>query len=301
MTRPIDRRAFLARSATTAAGVALAGTAGSIGDTTNGPGRNGISTAKPKRGGSLVFGVDAEEQGFNPASPLRRGRRHVRPHGVRPADHHQRRRELGPLPGRSRSSPTPSTPAGRSPSAPASSLPRRDTPCNGAALLTNFEAQKGLAAGPGIILKPTLVEITQTGPAGGDHRRSSQPWVPFPYYLAGGIGGQIAYVVAPSMLATTPTADVATRSAPAPSSSRSGWSTTTSPPPPTPTTGARAALPRQITFKPIPDENARAEALKSGTIDIMITDTPQIITQFRGNKSYSYIDDSGPTSSASRT
>jgi peptide/nickel transport system substrate-binding protein len=48
----------------------------------------------------------------------------------------------------------------------------------------------------------------------------------------------------------------------------------------------------QITYKPIPDESARAEALKSGTIDLMITDTPQIITQFRGNKSYSYIDDS---------
>ena len=47
-----------------------------------------------------------------------------------------------------------------------------------------------------------------------------------------------------------------------------------------------------ITFKPIPDESARAEALKSGTIDLMITDTPQIITQFRGNQSYSYIDDS---------
>ena len=48
----------------------------------------------------------------------------------------------------------------------------------------------------------------------------------------------------------------------------------------------------QITYKPIPDESARAEALKSGTIDLMITDTPQIITQFRGNHSYAYIDDS---------
>ena len=57
----------------------------------------------------------------------------------------------------------------------------------------------------------------------------------------------------------------------------------------------RPGLPHlsQITFKPIPDESARAEALKSGTIDLMITDTPQIITQFRGNKSYSYVDDSG--------
>jgi ABC-type transport system substrate-binding protein len=48
----------------------------------------------------------------------------------------------------------------------------------------------------------------------------------------------------------------------------------------------------EITFKPIVDAEARAEALKSGTIDILVTDTPQIITQFRGNKSYAYIDDS---------
>ena len=47
----------------------------------------------------------------------------------------------------------------------------------------------------------------------------------------------------------------------------------------------------EITFKPIIDEDARAEALKSGTIDIMVTDTPQIITQFRGNRHYAYIDD----------
>ena len=48
----------------------------------------------------------------------------------------------------------------------------------------------------------------------------------------------------------------------------------------------------EITFKPIVDAEARAEALKSGTIDILVTDTPQIITQFRGNKSYAYVDDS---------
>ena len=36
------------------------------GATTNGPGRNGVSTKTPKKGGSLVFGVDAEEQGFDP-------------------------------------------------------------------------------------------------------------------------------------------------------------------------------------------------------------------------------------------
>jgi peptide/nickel transport system substrate-binding protein len=56
----------------------------------------------------------------------------------------------------------------------------------------------------------------------------------------------------------------------------------------------RPGLPHldEITFKPIINAESRAEALKSGTIDILVTDTPQIITQFRGNKSYAYIDDS---------
>ena len=73
------------------------------------------------------------------------------------------------------------------------------TPCNGAALLTNLEAQsKSLLTG--IILSPTLVSITQTGPLAVTIT-FKKPWVPFPFYLAGGIGGQIAYVVAPSMLA----------------------------------------------------------------------------------------------------
>ena len=35
---------------------------------TNGPGRNGISTAKPKRGGSLTMGIDTEESGFDPST-----------------------------------------------------------------------------------------------------------------------------------------------------------------------------------------------------------------------------------------
>ena len=34
----------------------------------------------------------------------------------------------------------------------------------------------------------------------------------------------------------------------------------------------------QITYKPIPDQNGRSEALQSGTIDLMVTDTTQIIT-----------------------
>src|ERR1700722_13771273 len=71
MGATFDRRTLLAGGAAGAAGFAAAGAfgldlGGIAGATTNGPGRNGVSTAPPKRGGSLVFGVDAEESGFGP-------------------------------------------------------------------------------------------------------------------------------------------------------------------------------------------------------------------------------------------
>ena len=74
MAAPMDRRSFLARSAAAAGAVALGGagpllSGGSVaGAATNGPGHNGISKARPKRGGSLTFGTTAEESGFNPTS-----------------------------------------------------------------------------------------------------------------------------------------------------------------------------------------------------------------------------------------
>jgi len=33
--------------------------------------------------------------------------------------------------------------------------------------------------------------------------------------------------------------------------------------------------------------------LQSGSIDMMVTDTPQVIVLYRGQKKWSYIDDSG--------
>ena len=71
MVSRFDRRTLLAGGAAAAAGFAGAsalgmGWDGIAGATTNGPGRNGVTKATPKKGGSLVFGVDAEEQGFDP-------------------------------------------------------------------------------------------------------------------------------------------------------------------------------------------------------------------------------------------
>jgi peptide/nickel transport system substrate-binding protein len=293
MVSRFDRRSVLLGGAAAAAGVAGAGALGLgfddiAGATTNGPGRNGVSTKTPKKGGSLVFGVDAEESGFDPTQA--------------------RFDEVGVMYARTVFDPlTIITLNGDwAPYLAQSVVPNASytawtitlrpnlvfhdgTPCNGAALLTNLVAQsKSLLTG--VVLSPTLVSITQTGPLAATIT-FKDPWVPFPYYLAGGIGGQIAYVAAPSMLSNPNGTSHPVGTGPFVFKEwvpNDHFTATANP------HYWRPGLPHlsKITFKPIPDESARAEALKSGTIDLMITDVAQIITLFRGNKRYSYIDDS---------
>ena len=287
-----DRRSLLAGGAAAAAGFAGASALGVgwedlAGATTNGPGRNGISTKTPKKGGSLVFGVDAEEQGFDPTQA--------------------RFDEVGVMYARTVFDPLTivTDSGGWAPYLAQSVVSTPDytswtvtlrpnlvfhdgTPCNGAALLTNFVAHKNSVL-TGIIINPTLKSITQTGPLAVTIS-FTKPWAPFPYYLAGGIGGQIAYVVAPSMLSNPNGTSHPVGTGPFVFKEwvpNSHFTATANP------NYWRKGMPylSQITFKPIPDEEARSEALKSGTIDLLVTDTPQIITQYRGNKSYSYIDD----------
>jgi ABC-type transport system substrate-binding protein len=291
MTSKFDRRTLLAGSAAAAAGLAGASAIGwddIAGGTTNGPGRNGVTKATPKKGGSLVFGVDAEEQGFDPTQG--------------------RFDEVGVMYARTVFDPLTIvlTNGDWAPYLAESVVPNSSytawtitlrpgvtfhdgSACDGAALVTNLQAQsKSLLTG--IVINPTLQSITQTGPLQATIT-FKQPWVPFPYYLAGGIGGQIAYVVAPSMLSNPNGTSHPVGTGPFVFKEwvpNDHFTATANP------NYWRKGLPylKQITFKPIPDEAARSEALKSGTIDLMITDTPQIITQFRGNRSYSYIDDS---------
>jgi len=293
-----DRRKFLTRAAATAAGVAAAGAGGELlgagaafGEGTNGPGRNGVSHATPRKGGSLVFGVDAEEQGFNPTTA--------------------RFDEVGVMYARTVFDPlTIVLPNGNwAPYLAQSVVPNADyttwtitvrpnvvfhdgTPCNGQALMANFEAAlHSLLEGP--VFQPVVDSFTQTGP-NTVVWNLKQPWVPFPYYLAGGIGGQIAYVMAPSMInAPNGGTDNPVGTGPfkfkqwVPNDhfTATKWSGYW-----------RPGYPylSQITYKPIPDSDARSEALQAGTIDMMVTDTPQTIVVYRGNKHWSYVDDSGP-------
>jgi len=294
----LDRRSFLARSAVVAAGVVGMTAAGDLlfmdgpsGAVTNGPGRNGVSTGKRKRGGSLVIGTTAEEQGFNPSTArfdsvgVMYARTVFDPLAVITATG-----KVAPYLAES------ITPNAEYTSWTVTLRPtvvfHDGTACDGAALLKNFEAQYNSLL-IGLVMKPIVATMAQSGPLAVTVNLK-QPWVPFPYYLAGGVGGQIAYLMAPAMIAA--------KTGGTDNPIGTGPFTFDSWVPNTHFTAVanknywRKGLPYldSVTYKPIPNYNTRAQALQSGAIDMMVTDVPQNIVQFRGNKQWAYIDDSGP-------
>ena len=105
MVSRFDRRSVLLGGAAAAAGVAGAGALGLgvddiAGATTNGPGRNGVSSkhAQARR----LAGVRRGRRGVGlrpDPGPLRRGRGHVRPHRLRPPDDHHEQGGIGGVPG----------------------------------------------------------------------------------------------------------------------------------------------------------------------------------------------------------
>lgn len=298
MGSKFGRRSFLAGGAAAAAASVALGAGGDLlsgsgvagAARTNGPGRNGVSTSKPKRGGSLTFGTDTEESGFLPTTA--------------------RFDEVGVMYARTVFDPLTAITSrgGWAPYLAQSVSANADyttwtvtlrpgikfsdgTDLTGQVLLNNFEAHKASAlTGPAI--DPILDNFTQTGDLTVQANFNS-PWLAFPYYLAGGIGGQIAYPVSQSNL------DDPTHASNNPVGTgpfifeqwipNSHFTAKRNP------NYWRKGLPYldSITFKPIVDPDARSEALQSGAIDIMVCDTPQVIVQYRGNKKWAYIDDSG--------
>ncbi|MGH7735443.1 MAG: ABC transporter substrate-binding protein, partial [Gemmatimonadales bacterium] len=143
----------------------------------------------------------------------------------------------------------------------------------------------------GVTLRGIITKVSASGP---DTVKVSlsQPWVAFPAYLAGGIGGQAGYVIAPSMIANKngPQQPVGTGPFKFAEWSPNDHFTAVR-------NGAywRNGLPYLdgITFKPIVDSQQRANALLAGNVDIMHTDLPASILQFRDDASYGYVDDTG--------
>ncbi|MGP0030429.1 MAG: ABC transporter substrate-binding protein [Acidimicrobiales bacterium] len=289
MPHTFDRRAFLAGGVALGAGAAMLGSGAQWADAaiTNGPGLNGVSTAKPKRGGSVVMGIDTEEGGFDPTTA--------------------RWDEGGFLYGRAVFDPLAIvTSTGKvQPYLAESIAPNTDytaytitlrpgimfhdgTPLDADALLLNLTKQQSSPlVGPAFaafiegsaVSGPLSVTITMKA-----------PWVPFPYYLA---QAQTGYIAAPSMLNNPNGTSNPVGTGPFVFQEwipNSHFTATANP------HYWRSGLPYldSITFKPIIDPTSCADALESGTIDIMHTDTPAIILQFRGNKKWAYLDNSGP-------
>jgi peptide/nickel transport system substrate-binding protein len=292
----IDRRGFLARGAVTAGGVAVAGTgagtllaacSSSSSGTAAPSTRNGVSSATPKRGGTLTFGIEAEDQGFDPSS--------------------SRFDTVGDLYARTVFDPLAIVAADGSiqPYLAQSITPNGDysvwtitarpnvmfhdgSPCDAAAIAGSLEHY--LAGIYGFTVAP-ITKVSVTTPTTVTIAMN-QPWVPFPAYLAGGIGGQIGYIVSPSMIANPNSAQHPVGTGPFKFGEwvpNDHFTATRNP------NYWRSGMPYldTITYRPITDNSQRGNSLTSGQIGIMHTDDPTVILQFRDNQSYGYVDDSG--------
>ncbi len=291
MTQPFDRRSFLAGGLALGAGAAIFGALGDAGEAgaalTNGAGRNGISNAKPVRGGSVTFGIDTEESGFNPSTA--------------------RWDEGGFLYGRTVFDPIAIVNAagGVEPYLAESITSNEDftsftitlrpgivfhdgTPLDGQALYTNIEKQAtSVLTGPAFATN--IQGVSVTGPMAVTLTMKSS-WAPFPYYLA---QAQTGYVAAPSML-NAPDGGTSNPIGTGPFVFQdwvpnSHMTATRNP------HYWRKGLPYldSITYKPIINYNSRADSLVTGEIDMMHSNAPDNLLQFRGDRKWSYYDNSG--------
>ncbi|HLG66946.1 MAG TPA: ABC transporter substrate-binding protein, partial [Acidimicrobiales bacterium] len=296
MGERIDRRSFLTRSAAVGAGLAAAGSSGGLlsacGSSSSSPGSstaaraNGVSTGTPRTGGKVVFGTEAEEKGFSPTlgtfdtTGILYARTVFDPLAIVAADGKTVKPYLA-------ESITPNadytvwTVTMRQ-----NVVFHNGTPCDGAALAANFEAQKtSILTGPALA---TIDTINQSGPLSVEVHMKS-PWVPFDYFLAGGIGGQIAFVAEPNWLASKSQTDpVGTGPFVFQDWTPNDHFTATRNP-----HYWRPNLPYldSITYKPIPDAQQLLNSLMTGQVDIIHTSNAQVTGQLKSDSSLSFVDD----------
>jgi peptide/nickel transport system substrate-binding protein len=162
------------------------------------------------------------------------------------------------------------------------------TPLDAAALHLNIEnAATSVLTGPAFA--DQISSATITGPLAVTIAMKTS-WAPFPYYLA---QAQTGYIAAPSML-NRPNGGTSNPIGTGPFVFQnwvpnSHMTATKNP------HYWRKGYPYldSITFKPIIDPGARVDALETGEVDIMHTNSPDGLLQFRGDRKWSYYDNSG--------
>jgi ABC-type transport system substrate-binding protein len=292
----IDRRSFLARGAATGVGIAAIGVGGGILDAcssgaSSSPGAtavhpDGVSSATPQRGGQLVFGTEAEEKGFSTTqgtfdtTGIIYARTVFDPLAIIDA--------TGTVQPYLAQAITPNADYTVWTITMRPNLVfHNGAPCDGAAVAENFALQQASAlTGPAFttiadVSVPSALVVTVT---------MKSPWVPFDFYLAGGIGGQIAFIAEPNWLKSGSQTDpigtgpfmfevwdpndhfTATRNP-------HYW---------------RPGLPYldSVTYKPIPDSEQLLNTLESGGVDIIHSSFSQVTGSLRSNSSLGYADDS---------
>ncbi len=288
---PIDRRQFLqlaAGAGATGLGSSLLASCSSS-STPSGrkPLANGISSLTPKKGGRLVFGLDAEVSGFDPSvSPwppagvdyavslfdplaILMADGTVRPYlaqSITPnADYTVWTITMRP-----------------------NVLFHDGTPCDAKAIAYNFDH---FNKSEFFVFLTDMKAAKVTGPLTVDIEMNS-PWVPFPAFLTGSVGAQVGWIAAPSMLRSSNGAANPVGTGPfkfvewIPNDHMTAernphyW---------------RSGLPYldQIEYRPIPSSSSRSNGLQAGNIDIMIDATTQVMVEYMHNPGYSYIDTLG--------
>jgi len=291
MPETFDRRTLLRRGAFGAAGLAAAsvGPRNLLDSTIKAP-RNGISSARPRRGGSLVFAVEAEQSALDPAtgrfdeSGVNYARSYYDPLTIIAAD--------GSIQPYLAESVTPDTDYSVWTINVRPGVSFHDgTPCDGPAVANSMNHYIGGLLG--IVTMQPVQSVVATGPMTVTVTLK-QPWIPFPYYLAGGIGGQVGYVVGPAEIAQAKNPNAQVHPVGTGPFIFKEWV------PNDHLTVARnpnywrgGGLPYldQITFRPIPDPESRQDSLLAGTVDIMHTDVATTILHFENDASYGFVDD----------
>ena len=292
----IDRRSFLARGLAGATGVAAGlGGASLLSACGSGPPssqtgtRGGISRATPRRGGSLTFAVEAEQSSLDPAlarfdeSGVNYARAVYDPLTIIAADG-----SVQPYLAQS-VTPNPDYTVWTIKTRPGVTF-HDGTPCDATAVAASMNHY--IKGELGIVTMQPVDSVVATD-AQTVTVNLKQPWIPFDYYLAGGIGGGVGYVVGPSVIAQAAQGNVQIVAVGTGPFKYSAWvpndhfSLVRNP------NYWRPGLPYldAITYRPIPDPDSRANSLLAGTVDIMHTDVATSILQFQQNPSYGFLDD----------